>query len=73
MDIIKELKNFLTNIQNYSLIEAILFMVVDDANNIMKVLKGFLIKYEKVDEYELKDGEKPLKIHENMTVYGIKY
>lgn len=44
-DIIREIKEFLMNEGNYSLLEALLFLIVDDANNIMKVLKGFLIKY----------------------------
>lgn len=70
-DLLRGIIDFLSF--HVQLIETILFMVIDDANNIMKVFKGILIKYVKVEKESLIEDQKPLKLFDGMTAVGIKY
>lgn len=41
-------------------------MILQDANNIMKVVKGILVIYYYKDKPEIKNNCKPFKINENI-------
>ena len=55
------------------MLEAVLFMVIEDATNIMKVVKGILVIYEEDESVELGPDQKPFKINDEISVYKFAY
>lgn len=52
-DVIAFSNNFISDRQNMDLIKAVLFMVIEDATNIMKVVKGILLVYQEDENISL--------------------
>ena len=53
------------------MIESILMMVIEDATNIMKVVKGIVISID--DDQKIDGDKKPYKINEDLSLFSINY
>lgn len=54
-------------------VEEILLMISEDANNIMKAVKGILLIYQYSPEFSTKGDQKPYKINDKLTYSGLDY
>jgi hypothetical protein len=63
-------RSFLKSRSNSGLVERVLLMIIDDAVNIMKVLKGTLVSYEIV---ERKQQQQLFKLYKSVFVSGLDY
>ena len=50
-----------------------LMMVIEDATNIMKVVKGIVISFEHENSIKIAEGKKPYKLTEDFAVFEINY
>ena len=72
-DIMAFVNNFLNDASNLKMIQAVLFMIIEDAINMMKVVKGVLLVYQEDENVKLGENQKLYKLNEEFSVHGFDY
>jgi hypothetical protein len=72
-DVLKLVHGILGEEASLKLTEKILMMVLEDATNIMKVVKGIVISFNYDENLSLTGGKKPYKLTADFCVYHISY
>lgn len=70
-DILRFIHSFMSAKRFQKMIESILMMVIEDATNIMKVVKGIVISID--DDSRIEGDKKPYKINEDLSLFSLNY
>ena len=72
-DVMVFVSNFLNDRGNMQMLQAVLFMILEDAINMMKVVKGILIIYQEDEDVSLGENQKMFRINDEMSVHRFDY